>query len=56
MDFSSSWSPDGLYLVYQSTHNGEAGIYVVDALGQDPHRLTGDTSNQDGSPAWSPVP
>ena len=51
-EWSPSWSPDGTRLVYQ----GDDGLYVVDADGSDPVRITDFASGAiDYYPAWSPV-
>lgn len=47
-----AWSPDGSRLAYRNPTVGERGIYVADADGSDPVRLT-DGIN-DGWPSWSP--
>lgn len=52
---SPSWSPDGSRIVYvgPSTHANSNYIYVVDAGGGDPVRLT-PTEGSYGTPRWSP--
>lgn len=57
-DGSPSWSPDGLWLVYESYTPGSTGsdfeIFIRPIDGQqEPIRLTNDPS-ADHSPAWSP--
>jgi hypothetical protein len=52
---SPSWSPDGLHLVFQGIDLDGNGLFLVNQLGEDLHRLTGDATSMDGSPAWSPV-
>jgi Tol biopolymer transport system component len=46
-----AWSPDGEYIAFESTHEGEYGIFVVDAAGYGLRRLV---PGRGGSPAWSP--
>lgn len=48
------WSPDGTKIVYDSCQDDEdPGIFVMDANGANPTRLT-DTTLCLGDPAWSP--
>jgi Tol biopolymer transport system component len=47
------WSPDGTKVAFASTRDGQSEIYVMDADGSDPVRITNDPA-QDLSPAWSP--
>jgi Tol biopolymer transport system component len=46
-----AWSPDGEHIVFESTHEGEYGVYVVDASGHNLRRLV---AGRAGAPAWSP--
>lgn len=48
-----SWSPDDRDVVFSSTREGNAEIYVMRADGTERRRLTNDAA-PDGSPAWSP--
>ena len=48
------WSPDGTQLAFFTDRDGNAEIYVMDADGSDPTRLT-DHVEFDGFPAWSPA-
>jgi Tol biopolymer transport system component len=55
-----AWSPDGTRIAFTSLRHGQNAdgsrnreIYVMDADGGDPVRLTDDPA-ADGSPAWSP--
>ncbi|MEL7044900.1 MAG: hypothetical protein AAGL66_07755 [Pseudomonadota bacterium] len=52
-DGSPSWSPDGERIVFYSERDGNAEIYVMDADGSDPVRLT-DHPAADGYPNFSP--
>ena len=47
------WSPDGKKITYQSDVDGNFEIYVMDADGANPTRLTTDSA-QDSHPCWSP--
>jgi TolB protein len=53
-DSAPSWSPDGTRLAFESFRDGNFEIYVVNADGSNPVRLTNDTAG-DSSPVWSPV-
>jgi Tol biopolymer transport system component len=46
------WSPDGEHIAFDSDAPGEWDIYVVDANGGKPQRMTTDPAN-DGNPSWS---
>ncbi len=52
-DSSPSWSPDGRHIVFESNRDGNYGIYVMDANGDNLRNLTNDNS-RDGHPSWSP--
>ena len=52
-DGSPSWSPDGSRIVFYSERDGNAEIYVMDADGGNPVRLT-DHPADEGYPAFSP--
>jgi TolB protein len=47
-----AWSPDGSRIAYVNPIDGERGIYVANADGTDPVRLT--EGHNDGHPSWSP--
>ena len=52
--FVPAWSPDGRFIVYDFTPQGQQGsIHVIRADGSDERRLTTHPTN-DTSPAWSP--
>jgi Tol biopolymer transport system component len=50
-----AWSPSGTELAFCSTREepGNDDIYLINADGTNPRRLTSNTAD-DGSPAWSP--
>ena len=50
---SSSWSPNGRHLVFQSSRLGGTQLYTMLADGSEQQVLTGG-SGQASSPAWSP--
>ena len=52
-DFHPSWSPDGSKIVFYSGRDGDDEIYVMDADGSNPIRLT-DSPGSDRDPEWSP--
>ena len=59
-DFHPSWSPDGKWIAFlsrrdqvRSKHGIAAEIYVMDASGGNPQRLTNDL-HDDYHPSWSP--
>ena len=47
------WSPDGLQIVYTARVDGNSDIFIADASGQNPVRLTQDPA-VDKQPRWSP--
>ena len=52
---SPSWSPDRTKIVYVSSRNGDADIFVMNADGTGQRRLAGSKKGpQDQYPAWSP--
>jgi tetratricopeptide (TPR) repeat protein len=52
-DTAPAWSPDGTRLAFMSARDGNWEIYMMNADGSQPTRLTSNGSN-DGLPAWSP--
>ena len=48
-----SWSPDGRAIAFVSNRDGNPEIYVMNADGSEPRRLTQEAL-RDGGPAWSP--
>ncbi len=53
IDVSPTWSPDGSQVAFVSERGGGAQIYVMNADGSNPHRVTF-SGSQNTSPAWSP--
>lgn len=47
------YAPDGMAIAYVADSEGNAELYVADADGSNPRRLT-ETSDDEGSPAWTP--
>ncbi len=48
-----SWSPDGRYIVFSSNRSGSYHLYMMDAWGENQHRIT----HMDGeqiTPSWGP--
>ncbi len=52
-DVFSAWSPDGTKIAFTSDRDGNFEIYVMNADGRNPTRLTSDPAT-DNFPAWSP--
>ena len=50
---SPAWSSDGTKLAFSSSRTGDPEIYVSDANGTDPKRVT-DAKGPDVSPTWNP--
>lgn len=48
-----AWSPDTKRIAHTSTRDGNQELYVTDASGQNPLRLTQDPAH-DAHPCWSP--
>ena len=50
------WSPDGVWIAYSSTRDGDSRIWRIRAEGTDRRRLTGDrgADHQEYHPSWSP--
>lgn len=51
---SPTWSPDGLQVMFSSSMQGNPALYVTDASGNRPKRLTFAANGADTSPAWNP--
>lgn len=54
MDRWPFWSPDGQWLLFNSTRDGNAEIYIMDKTGGQVTNLT-NLPSQDKEPAWQPV-
>jgi len=52
-EYAPAWTPDGARLAYVSYRDGNGEIYVMNADGSAPRRLTRHRG-EDLSPAWSP--
>ena len=52
-DWAPSWSPNGLWIVYVSSRDGDDEIYIVDTEGKNQSKLTNNTV-QDRYPIWIP--
>lgn len=50
---SPAWSSDGTKLAFSSDRGGDPDIYVTDASGMSPHRITA-FRGPDVSPTWNP--
>lgn len=50
---SPAWSSDGTKLAFSSDRGGDPDIYVTDASGMNPHRITA-FRGPDVSPTWNP--
>jgi Tol biopolymer transport system component len=53
IDFQASVSPDGKKIAFATSRNGNNEIYVMDANGSNPTRLTNNAAD-DGGPAFGP--
>jgi TolB protein len=53
IDSSPSWSPDGAQIVFQSDRTGGPQIWMMNADGSNPRRLTSRGTYND-APMWSP--
>jgi len=51
---SPTWSPDGMQVMFSSSMQGNPSLYLSDASGNRPKRLTFSNSGADTSPAWNP--
>ncbi|MBM3239583.1 hypothetical protein FJZ31_25125, partial [Candidatus Poribacteria bacterium] len=52
-DWTPSWSPDGKKIAFASYRDGNGEIYVMNADGTNPIRLTNHPTT-DWNPCWSP--
>jgi TolB protein len=51
---SPTWSPDGSQVMFSSSMQGNPALYVSDASGNRPVRVTFSNNGADTSPAWNP--
>lgn len=51
---SPTWSPDGGQVMFSSSMQGNPALYVTDASGNRPKRLSFASNGADTSPAWNP--
>ncbi|HUH84307.1 MAG TPA: Tol-Pal system beta propeller repeat protein TolB, partial [Stellaceae bacterium] len=54
IDTSPSASPDGKQIVFNSDRGGTQQLYVMNADGSDPKRISFDGDARYGTPVWSP--
>jgi Tol biopolymer transport system component len=52
LDIDPAWSPDGTRIAWVTVYQGKGEVYVANADGSAPRRLT--EIGPDSSPAWSP--
>jgi Tol biopolymer transport system component len=53
-DYRPDWSPDGQKIAFTSNRDGNPEIYVMNADGSDPRRLTFSNGATSAAPHWSP--
>ncbi|MFZ0593207.1 MAG: DPP IV N-terminal domain-containing protein [Bryobacteraceae bacterium] len=53
-DYNAQYSPDGRQIVFHSTRSGDSEIWLADADGSNPRRLTNFKAPITGAPRWSP--
>ena len=58
-DAAPAWSPDGREIVFVRGHDlnkpsGDMDLFIVDAAGGTPRRLTNTPNSLESAPAWSP--
>jgi Tol biopolymer transport system component len=53
-DYDPQLSPDGTKITFVSSRSGDFAIWVANADGANPVRLTQETGRRPGSPHWSP--
>ena len=51
---SPTWSPDGSEVMFSSSMQGNPALYLTDASGNRPKRITFSSNGADTSPAWNP--
>lgn len=53
-DLDPEWSPDGERILFLSDRAGSYDVYVMDADGSDPQRLTKTPGRCEANPTWAP--
>lgn len=55
-DTDASWSPDGRWIIYSSDYGNLTypNIFIIQAEGGEPIRVTKDDNREHGAPSWSP--
>jgi len=53
IDGKPTWSPDGSYIAFQSSRNGNWEVYIIDINGTNLINLTNNVAD-DNQPSWSP--
>lgn len=53
IDYSPRWSPDGSQIMYISRQSGKDEIFIINADGSDPHRVS-DSGDPVTEAVWSP--
>jgi len=53
-DCQPRFSPDGKQIAFISDRNGSDNLWIMNADGTKPKRVSDETDDQLGSPAWSP--
>ena len=53
-DDDPAWSPDGRWIAFKSERDGDTQVYVMNADGADPRRLT-NLEGGVGEISWSPT-
>src|SRR4051794_17832349 len=53
-EMNPQYSPDGRWIAFHSTRTGESDIWIADADGRNPRRLTYTNARTTATPRWSP--
>lgn len=54
LDFHPAWSPDGARIAFISDRDGQNNIWVMDADGTNPRRVSSQRDKRMALPAWTP--